>query len=45
MKLNQPDKSKEQMQIFQKLYADERQKKAERLDENQRRMATPSDQQ
>jgi tetratricopeptide (TPR) repeat protein len=44
-KLNEPGKSKEQMQIFQKLYADERKKKAERLDENQRRMATPGDQQ
>jgi len=45
MKLKEPGKSQEQMQIFQKLYAEERQKKAERLDENQRRMATPSDQQ
>jgi tetratricopeptide (TPR) repeat protein len=45
MKLNEPDKSHEQMEIFQKLYAEERQKKAEKLDENQRRMATPSDQQ
>jgi predicted Zn-dependent protease len=44
-KLNEPAKSQEQMQIFQKLYADERAKKAERLDENQKRMATPSDQQ
>ncbi len=44
-KLNEPAKSQEQMQIFQKLYAEERAKKAARLDENQKRMATPSDQQ
>jgi tetratricopeptide (TPR) repeat protein len=44
-KLNDPAKSQEQMQIFQKLYADERAKKAQRLDENQKRMATPGDEQ
>jgi cytochrome c-type biogenesis protein CcmH/NrfG len=44
-KLNDPAKSQEQMQIFQKLYADERAKKAQRLDENQKKMATPSDEQ
>ena len=44
-KLNEPAKSEEQIQIFQKLYADERAKKAQRLDENQKRMATPSDEQ
>ncbi len=41
-RLNEPAKSQEQMQIFQKLYADERAKKAESLDENQRKMASPS---
>jgi hypothetical protein len=30
------------MQIFQKLYADERARKAQSLDENQKRMATPA---
>ena len=42
-KLSQPAKSQEQMQIFQKLYAEEREKKAQRLDENQKRMASPSE--
>jgi len=43
--LNEPAKSQEQMQIFQRLDADERAKKVQRLDENQKRMATPSEQQ
>jgi tetratricopeptide (TPR) repeat protein len=44
-KLNEPAKSEEQMKIFQKLYADERAKKTQRLDENQKRMATSGDEQ
>ncbi len=44
-KLNEPAKSQEQMQIFQKLYAQEREKKAARMDETQKRMATSGDQQ
>jgi len=43
MKLNEPAKSHEQMQIFQKLYAQEREKKAQRLDEKQKEMARPSE--
>ena len=42
-KLNEPAKSHEQMQIFQKLYAHERENKAKRLDEKQKEMARPSE--
>jgi tetratricopeptide (TPR) repeat protein len=41
-RMNEPAKSQEQMQIFQKLYAEERAKKAENMDATQRKMATPS---
>jgi len=41
-KLNQPDKAREHLQIFQKLYAEEREKKVERLDDKQKEMARPS---
>jgi Flp pilus assembly protein TadD len=38
-KLNQPDKAREQLQIFQKLYAEEREQKAKRLEELHERTA------
>jgi tetratricopeptide (TPR) repeat protein len=40
-RLNEPAKSQEQMQIFQKIYADERAQKAQNMDETQKRMASP----
>ncbi len=43
-RLKEPAKSQEQMQIFEKLYAEERAKKAKNMDANQKKMATPSSQ-
>jgi hypothetical protein len=42
-RLNQPAQSQEPMQIFLKLFAQEREEKVQRLDENQKRMANPNE--